>query len=128
MTEPRWLDRDIVVALHQELIAEYGGLAGIRDEGLLDSALGRARHLHAYEVPSLFELAATYAFGLARNHPFIDGNKRVALAAADVFLQVNGHELVVAETEAAATFRDLAAGELDEPGLAAWIEANAEPL
>ncbi len=128
MTEPRWLDRDIVVALHQELIAEHGGLGGIRDEGLLDSALGRPRNLHAYEVPSLFELAAAHGFGLALNHPFIDGNKRTALVAADVFLQMNGLEIVAAEVEIAATFRDLAAGEIDERTLAAWIEANSEKI
>jgi death-on-curing protein len=126
VNEPVWIELQLVVALHAESIAEFGGLNGIRDEGLLDSALARPRQLLAYGDPNLFELAATYAFGIARNHAFVDGNKRTALAAADVFLQLNGFEIVVDEVQAVVAFQDLAAGEIDEAMLAKWIEANAE--
>ena len=127
MNELVWIESELVVAMHAELIAEYGGLNGIRDEGLLDSALAHRPRLLAYGDPNLFELAAAYAFGIARNHPFVDGNKRSALAAADVFLQLNGFEIVVDEIHAVVAFQDLAAGEIDEAMLAKWIEANAEP-
>ena len=128
MTEPLWVERDLVLALHEEMIAEHGGHAGVRDEGLLESALARPRQLLAYGDPGLFELAAAYAFGIVRNHPFIDGNKRAGLAAADVFLQLNGFEIVVHEVQAVVVFLDLAAGEIDEAVLAKWIEANAAPV
>ncbi len=128
MTEPLWVERDLVLALHEEMIAEHGGHAGVRDEGLLESALARPRQLLAYGDPGLFELAAAYAFGIVRNHPFIDGNKRAGLAAADVFLQLNGFEIVVDEVQAVVVFQDLAAGEIDEAVLAKWIEANAVPV
>lgn len=124
MSQPLWLDQRTVLALHAELIREYGGLAGVRDEGLLESAMARPQNLVAYGTPTLAEMAAAYAFGIARNHPFVDGNKRVALAAADVFLQLNGHEIIAEEVEAVAIIRDLAAGEIDEEDLAAWITAN----
>ena len=128
MSEPVWLTEAAVVGLHGELIAEHGGLGGVRDRGLLESALTQQLNLAAYGEPTLFELAAAYAFGLARNHPFNDGNKRVALAAADVFLQLNGHEIRVSEPEAVSVMRDLAAGEIGEGELAAWIERRAEPV
>jgi death-on-curing protein len=128
MREPDWLTEDIVLALHAELIARHGGLGGVRDPGLLDSALARPHNLLVYDDPSLFVLAAAYAVAIVRNHPFIDGNKRVALAVADVFLQLNGQELTAPEVEAVAMFRDLASGELDEAALARWIEANAAPV
>ncbi len=128
MTEPLWVERDLVLALHEEMIAEHGGHAGVRDQGLLESALARPRQLLAYGDPGLFELAAAYAFGIVRNHPFIDGNKRAGLAAADVFLQLNGFEIVVDEVQAVVVFQDLAAGEIDEAVLAKWIEANAAPV
>ncbi len=128
MTEPLWLDQRSVLALHADLLREYGGLEGVRDEGLLESALARPQNQAAYGDPSLAELAAAYAFGIARNHPFVDGNKRTALAAADVFLQLNGHEIVVDEVEAATMIRDLAAGEIGEEELAAWITANIEEM
>lgn len=128
MTEPIWLDQRSVLALHAELLREYGGLGGVRDEGLLESALARPQNQAAYGDPTLAEMAAAYAFGIARNHPFIDGNKRTALAAADVFLQLNGYEIVVEEVEAVAVIRDLAAGEIGEEELAAWITANLEEV
>ena len=128
MSEPVWLTRDIVVAIQGELIAEHGGLSGVRDEGLLESAPARPINLAAYGKPSLFALAAAYGFGLARNHPFLDGNKRIALASIDVFLQLNGYELTAPEVEAAAVIRDLAAGEFEEAALARWVEDKASPL
>lgn len=128
MREPNWLTETLVLGLHEELIARFGGHAGLRDRGLLQSALARPRNLLAYGEPALEQLAASYAFGLAQNHPFIDGNKRAALAAIDVFLQLNGYELVAPEPEAVVVIRDLATGEIDEAELAAWIEANVERL
>lgn len=111
-----------------ELLAEHGGLAGLRDEGLLESALARPRNLLAYGSPSLSELAAAYGFGLARNHPFLDGNKRIALATMGVFLDVNGYELTAPQVEAVTVIMRLAAGELKESQLAAWIAANMRAL
>lgn len=127
MTGLRWLARSMVEAAHQQLVAQYGGSPGVRDDGLLDSALARPRNLAAYGEPTLAELAAAYAFGIARNHPFVDGNKRAALAAVDMFLQFNGQELEPVEAEAVIVFRDLAAGDLDEAALARWIGANIVP-
>ncbi len=90
MTEPNWIRRDIVLALHARQLAEHGGASGLRDEGLLDSALNAPRQLYHYEEADLVRLAAAYGFSLANNHPFVDGNKRIALAVVDVFLQLNG--------------------------------------
>ena len=128
MSEPLWLSMDAVQAIHEELIAEYGGSPGVRDEGLLDSALARPRQILAYGDPNLFALAAAYAFGIVRNHPFVDGNKRTGLMAAYVFLWLNGYRLNASEAEAVVAFQDLAAGEVDEATLAKWIEVNAAPL
>lgn len=128
MTGVIWLDAREVRAIHLELLAEHGGLSGIRDEGLLESALARPQNLLAYGSPSLSELAAAYGFGLAKNHPFLDGNKRTALAAVAVFLDVNGYELVAPQAEAVTTVLRLAAGELSEAQLAAWITANIQPF
>lgn len=128
MSEPVWLSRDLVLAIQAELIAQFGGAVGIRDEGLLESALARPQNLFAYGEPSLTDLAAAYAYGLTRNHPFLDGNKRIALSALDVFLQLNGMELTAPEAEAVVVMRDLAAGELDEPDFATWIRINAAAL
>ncbi|MHA1568713.1 MAG: type II toxin-antitoxin system death-on-curing family toxin [Alphaproteobacteria bacterium] len=118
---------ELIRAVHQEMIAEHGGMAGIRDEGLLESALARPRRLIAYGDPDVFELATAYASGIVRDHPFVDGNKRTGLMAAYMFLRLNGYRLVASEVEAAVAFQDLAAGEIDEAMLAKWIEANAEP-
>lgn len=128
MIELKWLDERSARAFHSVLIAEHGGLDGMRDDNLLLSTLARPRNLQAHGTPSLFEMAAALGFGLARNHPAADGNKRIALAAIDVFLQLNGWELVAAEPEAVVVISELAAGEIDEAELARWIEANAQPL
>jgi death-on-curing protein len=122
--EPRWIPAPAALAIHAELMAEHGGAAGVRDENVLQATLARPRNLHAYARPSLFELAAAYAFGFARNHPFVDGNKRMALAALDVFLRMNRHELAADEPEAASTIWALADGRVSEAELARWIKRN----
>jgi death-on-curing protein len=118
MSEPFWLTRQIIVAIHDEQLAIHGGAGGLRDEGLLESALDRPKNRWAYEQA---ELAAAYAFGIARNHPFVDGNKRTSLLALYTFLGVNGIDFVVAEADAAAMILALAAGEVSEESLARWI-------
>lgn len=123
-----WLERDVVVSLHADLVVTFGGLAGIRDEGLLESALAQPPNIAAYGEPWLFELAAAYTFDLAKNHAFVDGNKRIAFVAANVFLQLNGYELTAPEPEAVIVIRDLAAGELGEAEIAAWIKSRSELL
>ena len=128
MTEFVWLDRETPVAIHADLIAEFGGLEGLRDPDLLESALARPQNLAAYGDPSVFELAAAYAFGLAKNRAFRDGNKRIAFMAAYTFLGLNGFELTAPEPEAVVVIRDLAAGELGEAEIAAWIKTRAQPL
>jgi death-on-curing protein len=125
---PRWVPAQAVRAIHSALLFEHGGIEGIRDEGLLEAALARPRHKMAYGAPDLCDLAAAYGFGLCRDHPFADGNKRTALADIDVFLQLNGRELVATEESAVVVFRELAAGELGERGLASWIRENSGPV
>lgn len=123
---PRWIDQRALLLLHSETLAEHGGLAGIRDRGLLESALARPLNLHAYEPKSdLARLAAAYGFGLARNHPFYDGNKRAAFLAIGLFLQINGQELIADPAEAAAVIFNLAEGGLSEPELDDWIRRNS---
>jgi death-on-curing protein len=124
MDEPFWLTREIVIAIHDEQLAIHGGASGLRDEGMLASALDRPRNKFVYEQAELPELAAAYAFGMARNHPFVDGNKRTSLLALYTFLGVNGVDFIVPEAEAAAVILALAGGEVDEQGLTRWIRDN----
>ena len=124
MTEPFWLTRQIIVAIHGEQLAIYGGASGLRDEGMLESALDRPKNKWAYERAELAELAAAYAYGIARNHPFVDGNKRTSLLALYTFLGVNGGDFEVPEAEAAAMILSLAAGEVSEESLTRWIRDN----
>ncbi|WP_420102650.1 type II toxin-antitoxin system death-on-curing family toxin [Bosea sp. (in: a-proteobacteria)] len=124
MTEPDWLSEDVVIAIHDEQIAIHGGGAGLRDPGMLASALERPVNKWSYENSDLAELASAYAFGLAKNHPFIDGNKRTALLALYTFLYINGIDFIVAEADAAAAILALAAGEVEEEGLTRWIRDN----
>lgn len=129
MTKYRWLDRTIVLAIHEEQLAQHGGGIGIRDEGLLDSALARPQNLAAYNpAASLPELAASYAFGIARNHPFIDGNKRTAYVAMELFLIDHGQVLMAEDGDAVLTFLALASGNLAEAELADWIMRNMMPI
>jgi death on curing protein len=123
----RWLDRRIIAAVHLRQLQRHGGGHGTRDEGLLDSALARPQNLAAYGQPTVFELAASYAFGLARNHPFVDGNKRTAFVAAALFLRRNGQVLEADQAEAALIFIRLAAGDLSEAELAEWLRRNSAP-
>lgn len=124
MNQPFWLTRQMIVAIHDEQLAIHGGASGLRDEGMLESALDRPKNKWSYENADLAELAAAYAFGIARNHPFIDGNKRTSLLALYTFLGVNGIDFVVPEAEAAAMILSLAAGEVSEPSLVRWIRDN----
>ncbi len=126
MKEPVWVRRDVVIAFHEYLLAEHGGAAGIRDEGLLDSALGKPQNLFAFGKPSLFDLAASYAFGLVKNHPFIDGNKRIGFATAGLFLELNGCHFEAAEVDVVLRTLALAAGEMTEADYAAWLKANSK--
>lgn len=126
MDEPRWLWRTFIDAMHRELIAEHGGLYGVRDEGLIESALSRPLNRWHYEGAGvdLADLAAAYGFGLARNHGYLDGNKRIALAAIHMFAWINGHEVVVEEPDEVAVMLDVASGRLEEAELAAWIRGH----
>ena len=124
MSEPVWLPVELVLAIHESQLRRFGGPPGVRDRGGLESALGRARNKWAYEDANLATLAAAYGFGIARNHPFVDGNKRAALLAIVTFLGLNGIDLIADEAEAAVIIRDLAAGLVDESGLARWVGDN----
>jgi death on curing protein len=119
-----WVQRAALELLHDESLAEHGGAAGIRDEGLLDSALARPLNLVAYGAPDFAELAASYGIGLAKNHPFVDGNKRAALLAVGLFLYLNGKRLVATQADTTLTMLSVAAGTLDEAAFALWIRAH----
>lgn len=125
MREPQWVLRETVLAIHEQLLAEFGGLGGVRDEGLLDSALNRPQQHFHYGKPDLFALAAAYACGLVRNHPFLDGNKRIGFTTAVVFLEINGHEFRADEVDATVKTLALAARDLSEAKYAAWLKANS---
>ena len=128
MTEPRWLTFSIIIAIHADQLSKHGGTGGLRDQGLLRSALERPRNRGHYAPDSdRAGLAAAYGFGIARNHPFIDGNKRVAFQAMYVFLGLNGLRIESPEEEVVALVLSLAAGQIDEPQLAAWLRANTVP-
>ena len=128
MTEPVWLAKEALLLLHRESLRQFGGADGIRDEGLLDSALARPLNRFAYEEErDLCRLAAAYAKGIAQNHPFVDGNKRAALAAAGVFLMLNGVELVAEPGMVTVAMLDLAAGEMSEAEFAAWLRDHTAP-
>jgi death-on-curing protein len=124
VTEPIWLPTELVLSIHERQLRRYGGPPGVRDLGALESALGRHRNRWAYEDGDLPSLAAAYAFGIACNHPFLDGNKRAALLALVTFLGLNGIDFVVDEASAAVIIRDLAAGSISEESLARWIRDN----
>lgn len=124
MSEPVWLTPALVKAIHEKQLKIFGGPAGIRDEGALESALGRAQNRWAHEQSDLATLAAAYAFGIARNHPFIDGNKRAALLSLVVFLGLNGIDFAADEAEAVVMIRGPAAGDIGEDGVTRWIRDN----
>jgi len=122
MKEPIWLELTVVLAIRDEELAEHGGQPGVRDYAALDSALSRPKHRYASGNTSLAELAASLAFGTSRNHPFIHGNKRTSLVIAELFLSLNGVELRATDADCVATFLPLAAGELSEAQLTAWLD------
>jgi death on curing protein len=122
--EPVWLTADLVLAIHARQMRVFGGAIGLRDRSALESALGRPRNPWAYGSTDLAGLAAAYAFGIARNHPFVDGNKRVSLLALVTFLGLNGVDFIAEEAESAVIIRDLAAGQVEEAGLARWIRES----
>lgn len=127
MTEPQWVFRETVLALQELLLAEFGGAAGLRDEGLFDSALARPENRFVYEQAGIFDLAAAYAFWLVRNHPFIDGNKRIGFTVAVLFLELNGWTFVATEADAVIQTLALAASVLDEAEYSAWLKVNSVP-
>lgn len=127
MSDPNWIDRPVLLAVQHELLDRFGGLTGIRDEGMLDSAINKPRNLLAYGTPTVFELAASYAIGLVKNHPFLDGNKRIGFMAAYIFLGANGWSMEATEEEAVLETLALAASNSTEADYAAWLERNSVP-
>lgn len=121
MNEPVWIDLEDCLGFHDALLSRFGGIAGVRDQGLLESALGNTMQLLAYGNPDLFDLAAPYAFGIVKNHPFLDGNKRSALMAAAMFLEINGYTFQCPEEQAVLHTLALAAGEATPDEYAAWL-------
>ena len=122
-----WLDKLLILAVHDEQLAEHGGLSGVRDSGLLESAMARPEHLAAYGKPDIAELAASYGYGIARNHPFIDGNKRTAFVAALLFLAFNDYSFQAADSDKVIVMLKVAAGEITEAEFATWIRNNSKP-
>ena len=125
MKEPCWLTREIILAIQSALLARFGGLEGVRDEGLLESALARPLQLLHYGKPDIFDLAASYAFGLVKIHPFIDGNKRTGFIVAVLFLELNGCQFFAGEVDATVRTLALAAGDMTEAAYAQWLKANS---
>lgn len=123
-----WIDRRALLLLHGESLVLHGGARGIHDEGLLDSALARPENLHHYGRPDLFDCAAAYAFGLAKNHPFVDGNKRAGFLGAGMFLRLNGYRLTATPQDATLTMLALAAGEIGESDYAAWLRTHTTAI
>jgi death-on-curing protein len=127
--EPRWVSKRAVLALHEEQLAEHGGSSGIREESLLDSALAKPQNVFAYgDDPDIFRLAASYAYGIARNHAFVDGNKRTALVVSMLFLNLNGWDTTASKTDEYDTYFRLAEGSLKEDELTAWLTRHAVPI
>jgi death-on-curing protein len=126
MSHWKWINRQVLLLLHDESLAEHGGAGGLRDEGLLDSALARPLNLSLYEQPDVAGLAAAYGVGLAKNHAFVDGNKRVAFLAVGLFLAVNGYRLQVTQADATLTMLSVAAGDIEEAAFADWIRQHIQ--
>lgn len=120
-----WLNRSVVIAIHEMQLAEHGGGAGVRDAGLLDSALAKPLHLQSYGQPDAAALAASYGYGVSRNHPFTDGNKRTGFVAAELFLRLNGYQLIADDASCVLTMLDVAAGEISEEAFATWLRTHS---
>jgi death-on-curing protein len=127
MTEWVWLGVEVISAIHDEQLAEHGGSSGVRDRGLLESALAKPKHRAAYGEPDVAELAAAYGWGISRNHPFLDGNKRAAFVAVELFLELNGWQLVASDADCVMTMLRVAAGEVEEVDFADWIRRESKP-
>ena len=127
MSDWVWVEADVALATHRNQLAQHGGGDGVRDHGLFDSAMARPQNLMAYAQPDAAALAASYAYGIARNHPFIDGNKRTAAVVSETFLILNGFRLEASDAEVVVIFLDLAAGELSEDELADWFRERVQP-
>jgi len=123
--EPCWLTREAVLAIHAQLLARFGGSAGIRDDNMLESALAKPRQLHAYGQPNAYEMASAYAFGIVKNHPFVDGNKRAGFVAAYTFLGINGIDFNASEEEAVIFTRGLAAGDVTIEEYTLWLRNSS---
>lgn len=121
-----WIDPRVLLAVHEEQLAEHGGAGGTRDLGLFESAMARPRNLALYGAPEVADLAAAYGCGIARNHLFIDGNKRTAFVAVELFLALNGHDLVAADADCVLTMLAVASGTLDEAAFAAWLRSHIQ--
>ncbi|PCK07939.1 MAG: type II toxin-antitoxin system death-on-curing family toxin [Alteromonadaceae bacterium] len=127
MNEPKWVLEDVVKALHGMLLSEHGGGEGVRDITLLESALNRAPQKFTYDNnATIFDLAAAYSFGIAKNHPFVDGNKRTAFTVGVIFLEINDYKFIASETESTVIFEGLAGSQISEPELSTWFEQNSE--
>jgi death-on-curing protein len=125
MSQWRWVDKQLLIMLHDESLTTHGGASGVRDEGLLDSALNRAPNLALYDKPDFADLAAAYGLGLAKNHAFVDGNKRVAFLSVGLFLGLNGYKLKATQVDATLTMLAVASGDIDEISFASWIRQNS---
>lgn len=128
MKEPVWLRKDVLLAVHERLLTEHGGSSGIRDDGLLESALGRPQNLFGYGKPTIFGLAASYAHGIIKNHAFVDGNKRTGFMAAYLFLDRNGYQFAAEEGDVVVKTLAVAEGKINEAHLAAWLKENSAPI
>ncbi len=127
MTDPKWVSVRVALSIHSAQLAEHGGADGVRDLGLLESAMARPQHLASFGTPTLYELAASYGLGIARNHPFADGNKRTAFVVCLLFLAKNGLDVTATDADCIRVFWALAADELTEAELAGWIAAHVSP-
>lgn len=128
MSDPVWLSSELIEAVHERQMIEHGGGSGVRDPGMLESAMARPQQRHVYgEDVDMISLAAAYAFGLSRNHPFVDGNKRTAAVACELFLELNGYQLIADDSDLYPVFMALAAGELDEAAFTEWLRGHARP-
>ncbi len=123
---PQWIDLSVVLAIHEQQIAEHGGSLGIRDLGMIESALWRPQNLLLYNDPDIFDLAAAYGYGLAQNHGFIDGNKRTAYVATRLFLILNGYDISASAIEKVVTFEKVGKGEIDQAALASWLRSHSK--
>lgn len=123
--EPCWLTREAVLAIHAQLLARFGGSAGLREDNMLESALAKPRQLHAYGHPNVYQMAAAYAFGIVKNHPFVDGNKRAGFVAAYTFLGINGFDFTAPEAEAVLLTRGLAAGDITIEQYTLWLQKSS---